>query len=99
MDAHPLVMFRSGPAGRRAVVVGGPEVADVIGSLVGGDVPATDRIARSAELLAVTPAQVQAAVAYYADFTDEIDAELQRRMDLADEHEAAWRRQRAALAR
>ena len=41
MDAHPAVLFRDGPAGRRDVLVGGPDVADVIGGLISGDVPVT----------------------------------------------------------
>ena len=67
MDAHPAVLFRDGPAGRRAVLVGGPEVADVIGGLIGGDVPAAQRRSRAAELLGLSEAMVDAALAYYAD--------------------------------
>ncbi|MCP4961642.1 MAG: CopG family transcriptional regulator [Actinomycetia bacterium] len=92
-EAHPLVVFRSGPAGRRAVLVGGPEVADVVGSVVGGDVAVEQRRARAADLLAISEAQVDAAMAYYAEFTDEIDAVLARRIREADEAEALWRRQ------
>lgn len=99
MSAHPGVTFRSGPAGRRPALIGGPDVAEVIGALVGGDVPAEDRRLRTAELLVITPAQVDAALAYYTDFTDEVEADLQRRSRLAEEHEAAWLRQEALLAR
>lgn len=98
-EAHPLVIFRAGPAGRRPVLVGGPEVADVIGAVVGGDVPVDQRRARVAALLNVSESLVDAAVAYYAEFTDEIDAMLADRAHLADEAEAAWRRQRALLER
>lgn len=98
-DAHPLVVFRAGPTGRRPVLVGGPEVADVIGAVVGGDVPVDQRRARVAALLNCSEALVDAAVAYYADFTDEIDALLAERTRRADEVEAAWRRQRALLER
>lgn len=98
-EAHPLVIFRAGPAGRRPVLVGGPEVADVIGAVVGGDVPVDQRRARVAALLNVSESLVDAAVAYYAEFTDEIDATLADRAQRADEAEAAWRRQRALLER
>ncbi len=98
-EAHPFVIFRDGPSGRRPVLVGGPEVADVIGAVVGGDVPVDQRRARVAELLNVSETLVDAAVAYYADFTDEIDALLADRARQADEAEAAWRRQRALLER
>jgi hypothetical protein len=42
---------------------------------------------------------VDAAVAYYADYTDEIDGLLVERARLADEAEASWRRQRELLER
>ena len=42
---------------------------------------------------------VEAALAYYADHTDEIDAEIAARAQAAEEAETAWRRQRALLAK
>ena len=30
LDRHPGIIFRDGPAGRRAVVIGGPDVWEVI---------------------------------------------------------------------
>jgi hypothetical protein len=99
MEAHPLVVFRDGPSGRRPVLVGGPEVVDVIGAIVDGDVPVDQRRFRAAELLGVKVALVDVALAYYADYTDEIDAQLADRARLADEAEASWRRQRALLER
>ncbi len=97
MDAHPAVVFREGPTGRRAALAGGPEVADVIGAVVGGDVPVGQRRARAADLLAVCAAMIDAALAYYADHTDEIDGELTERARIADEAEAAWARRQALL--
>jgi hypothetical protein len=97
MEAHPMVVFRDGPSGRRPVVVGGPEVADVIGAVVGGDVAAVERRSRAADLLGISEALVDAALAYYADHTDEIDALIAERARMADEAEAAWRRQRQLL--
>lgn len=99
MEAHPLVVFRDGPSGRRPVLVGGPEVADVIGVIVGGDIPVDQRRPRAAALLGMREALVDAALAYYADFTDEIDAELADRARVADEAEVSWRRQQALLER
>jgi hypothetical protein len=96
-ETHPLVVFRPGAAGRRPVLIGGPEVVDVIAALVGGDVDVEQRRSRSASLLNVSEALVDAALAYYAEFTDEIDAALTDRARRADEAEASWRRQRALL--
>lgn len=99
MEAHPMVAFRDGPGGRRPVLVGGPEVSDVIGALVGGDVTVGQRRSRAAELLVITEEKVDAALAYYADYTDEIDGLVADRARLADDAEASWRRQRELLER
>ena len=64
---------------------------------MGGDVPVAQRRARAMELLAVTEAQVDAALAYYAEFTDEIDALMVERAQQADAAEAQWHRQQALL--
>ena len=93
------MIFRPGPGGRRPVLIGGPEVADVVGAVVGGDVPVEDRRRRAAELLGIEEALVDAALAYYAEFTEEIDDLLDARRQAADAAEAAWRRQQALLAR
>ena len=99
MEAHPGVMFREGPTGRRAVLVGGPEVSDVIASMIGGDVPVTDRRARTAELMGLSLPTVDAALAYYAEHTEEVDAEIAARDRAASEAETAWRRQRTLLTK
>ncbi len=97
--AHPSVMFRDGPAGRRPVLVAGPEVVDVVGYLVGSDLPPEERRSRAAEHLGIPNSAVDAALAYYAAYTDDIDGALARRQAEADAEEAAWRRQNALLAR
>ena len=99
MEAHPLVMFRDGPSGRGPILVGGPEVADVIGAIVDGDVPVDQRRSRAAELMDVAEALVDAALGYYADYTDEIDRQLATRAQMAEEIEESWHRQRALLER
>lgn len=99
MHRHPSIVFRGGPAGRRPALAGGPDVADVVGAIVRGDVPSEQRRERASELLALAPAQVDAALAYYAEFTAEVDAELDARVREADEQEALWRRQQDLLKR
>jgi hypothetical protein len=96
---HPLIVFRDGPTGRRAGLVGGPDVWEVIGGLVGGDVPAESRMERAADVFGLTHKQVGAALDYYADFTTEIDAEIAANLAAADEAEAAWRRRQDLLTR
>lgn len=98
MDAHPAICFRDGPAGRRPVLIGGPEVADVVSALTGGDVPAEQRRARVAEMMCLRESLVDAALGYYAEYTAEVDAEITARQEAADKHERLWTRQQALLA-
>lgn len=99
MAEHPLVVFRDGHAGRRAALAGGPDVAEVVGGIVGGDVPVAERRQRAVELLDLTPSQVDAALAYYAEFTDEVDAEVAEQADVAERERELWARQRQLLER
>lgn len=96
---HPLVVFRSGAAGRRAGLVGGPDVWEVIAGVLGGDVPPEKRVQRAVEVFGLRPELVEAALAYYAEFTEEIDAQIAANRAAADEAEELWRRQRDLLAR
>ncbi|MHB1518393.1 MAG: ribbon-helix-helix protein, CopG family [Acidimicrobiales bacterium] len=95
---HPLVSFRDGPAGRRAHVNGGPDVWEVVEGLVGGDVPSANRITRAVEVFGLRRELVHAALAYYAEFTEEIDAQVDANRRAAEEAEVQWRRQQALLA-
>ena len=97
MEDHPAVVFRDGPSGRRPALVCGPEIADVIGAIIGGDVPVEQRRSRAADLMAIDPGMVDAALAYYADYTIEIDTVLAENKRAADEAEAAWVRGQTLL--
>ena len=95
---HPLVAFRDGPGGRRAALVGGPDVWEIVGGVIGGNVPADRRVARAVKVFGWRPEQVEAALAYYADFTEEIQAEIEDNAAAAEEAETLWRRQQDLLA-
>ena len=95
---HPLVSFRDGPAGRRAYVSGGPDIWEVIEGLVGGDVAPDKRVTRAVDVFGLRREQVEAALAYYAEFTEEIDAQVDANRRAAEEAEALWRRQQVLLA-
>ncbi|MYH72388.1 MAG: CopG family transcriptional regulator [Acidimicrobiia bacterium] len=99
MEEHPAICFRDGPAGRRAVLVGGPEVADVVSALVGGDVPVEERRARVAEMMCLRESLVDAALAYYAEHTAEMDAEIAAQEEVTEKYQALWERQQTLLAR
>jgi hypothetical protein len=85
-DEHPLVRFADGPSGRRAALVGsGLDVWEVIAAAgeSGNDLEET------AALLEIPVGLVQAAVAYYGSYPEEIDAQI-------TDNEAEWERGYAA---
>ncbi|MGN6254993.1 MAG: hypothetical protein ACTHO8_08455 [Solirubrobacterales bacterium] len=98
MDEHPGVVFRGGPTGRRAALAGGPDVWEVMAALKGGKARGEEAISATAELLDLTDSQVRIAARYYGAFTDEIDRRIALNTEDADEAEAAWQREQAALA-
>jgi uncharacterized protein (DUF433 family) len=87
-DAHPLIQFLDGPSGRRASIVGrGLDVWEVIATVRDND----GSMQEAAEYLQVPGGLVEAAVAYYGDYRDEIDREI-------DLNQAEYERGQAAAA-
>ncbi len=77
----------------------GPDVDEVIRTLRSVQEEGhEDVVAAVAEMTSLTEAQVRAAVAYYADHRDEVDARIAANDRAAEELEAAWRRQQEVLA-
>jgi hypothetical protein len=98
MDEHPGIVFRGGPTGRRAALAGGPDLWEVLSTLKSGKARGEEAISATADLLSLTDAQVRTAVRYYGAFPEEVDDRIARNAEDADEAEAAWRREQAALA-
>lgn len=95
---HPLITFRDGRSGRRAALVGGPDVWEVVSGIVGGDVPVEERVPRAVGLFNLSMEQVDAALGYYASYTDEIDAAIATNIAEADEAEAHWLKRQRLIA-
>ncbi len=72
----PGVVFRDGPAGRRAGLVGGPDVWEVVRDMQASSGRGEAKIRRIAADAGLTVPQVRLAVDYYAAFPTEIDARL-----------------------
>jgi hypothetical protein len=72
----PGVTFRDGPAGRRAGLVGGPDVWEVVRDVRATPGRGEAKIRRVAADAGLSESQVRLAVDYYAAFPDEVDARL-----------------------
>jgi uncharacterized protein (DUF433 family) len=93
-ERHPGIVFREGPAGRRASIEGRRlDVWQVMETVwaSGGDVD------DAGEYLGLRPDQVRAAVRYYTDYPVEIDEWVQRNREEADRVRAQWEREQASL--
>jgi hypothetical protein len=85
MDEHPLIRFADGPSGRRARLLGGPDVweAIVVAKDNDGD------LAETAAYLEIPLGRVQAAAFYYAAHPREIDEQIEcNRREAHDAHAA-----------
>lgn len=98
MEQHPGIVFRSGPGGRRAGLMGGPDVWEVVGALRGAGGGA-DSLARVGERTGLTAEQIGTALRYYADYTDEVADWIRRVEEEAERAEARWRRGQTLLGR
>ncbi len=102
-ERHPDVTFKAGPAGRRAALLCGPDVWEVIGGLHANRAESPDASAEEMlDLLEQTTSLsrrgLRAALSYYAEFPAEIDARIASNNALAERLEAQWRREQELLA-
>ena len=97
-EDHVGVVFRDGPAGRRAGLAGGPDVWEVIWAIQSCGLAADDAIASTAAASDLPLAAVRTALGYYAEYPDEIDERIARHLQEAEAAEARWRREQNALA-
>lgn len=98
MSAHPGIVFRSGPGGRRAGLVRGPDVWEVVGLLRSLQARGDHAVAEAATWLDLSESEVRAALAYYGEFPDEVEAMIAANDEAAERARAAWERQQRLLA-
>jgi hypothetical protein len=98
-DAHPGVVFRDGPAGRRPALATGPDVWEVARVVRDVEASSEELVERVMELTGLREHQVRAAIGYYRDYRDEVDAWIRRVDELAAEAEVAWRHRRMPRSR
>jgi hypothetical protein len=94
MQRHPGIFFQDGATGRRAVLLGGPDVWEAISGIQpadGEDADANASVEEMAGWLGLSPWIMQAALNYYAEFREEIDERIALNRQAYDEGYAAWR--------
>lgn len=97
-DRHPGVFFREGPAGRRAVVVGGPDVWEIVSAARSAPEKGEALVRALADRLGISESKIRVAIRYYSEYPEEIDEWIAANDAEADRLEAAIARERELLA-
>lgn len=100
---HPLVVFRDGPAGRRARLVGGPDVWEVVRAVRSArvaepDLDADNLVALVTETTGVADHLIRAAIDYWADHPADVEGWITRADAESLAAEERWRREQRLLA-
>jgi len=92
VQQHPGIRFTESASGQRiATLVDGPEVWTVAESWLDHEPPERTAV-NVAEATGLALRQVEAALDYWADFREDIDADLERVHAAQREARAAWER-------
>jgi hypothetical protein len=84
------IVFKSGSSGRRAALAYGPDVWEVVTFLREIDERGPSVLAAAAEVFALDVHRISAAVSYYGEHRDEIDAEVDAADEASARAERAW---------
>lgn len=91
MDEHPGIVFRSGPAGRRPGLIGGPDIWEVVAVH-----RSFDDGQRTADWLDQPASAIETALRYYEAHRAEIDEWIRRNEEAAEAAERVARARQAA---
>lgn len=96
IERHPLIRFRTGPAGWREPMLVGTrlKVRQVMHTLRGED----NDLDAAAAYFSLPRSTVAAALAYYAEYANEVDADEARAHAFERAERARWDRQQAAVS-
>jgi len=96
-DRHPGIVFRDGPAGRRAVVIGGPDVWEVIAAARSAPERGEKLVHALAQRIGVPVEKIRVAVSYYGEYPDEVDQFIAANEQEAEQLERALENERRLL--
>ena len=94
----PGVVYRPGPTGRRAALVDGPDVWEVIRDLQRVPGRGMERVEHLARELGITVSLVTLATDFYCAFPEEIDARIEADERLAEQVRRQAERREALLS-
>jgi hypothetical protein len=94
---HPGIVFRDGPSGRRAALIAGPDVWEVVAPLKHSSMSADAAVAATAEEMSLSVDQVKTALNYYGSYSMEIDDQVSANERAAEEAHTAWQAQQRLL--
>lgn len=97
LDRHPGILFRDGPAGRRAVVIGGPDVWEVIAAARSAPECGENLVHALAERIGVPVDKIRMAISYYGEYPDEVDQFIAANEQEAEHLERALENERRLL--
>ncbi len=85
IEEYPGIIFRSGPTGRRAGIVGGPDVWEIVRDLKGAAREgAPDPIAMVADATGLDRRKLELAASYYAAYPDTVDDRIRMSEEAAE---------------
>jgi len=95
-NAHPVVVFVDGPSGGRARLRGGPDVDRVIRALLATQaaeplLSVDDILGVVGENSGISVGMIRAAVEYWAEFPEEVDARIEAGRKAESEAREQWR--------
>jgi uncharacterized protein (DUF433 family) len=96
LERHPLIRFHQGAADRRQPLVVGTRlyVHQILSTLRGSG----GKVEEAASYLGIAPRLVQAALEYYAEFSEEVEEDAAIAEAVERDEQARWERQQRALA-
>lgn len=94
----PGVVYRPGPTGRRAALVGGPDVWEVIRDLQRAPGRGMERVEHLARELGIAVSLVTLATDFYCAFPEEIDARIEADERVAEQVRRQAERREALLS-
>lgn len=97
LDRHPGIVFRDGPSGRRAVVVGGPDAWEVVAAARSAPERGEELIDALADRIGVPRERIRIAIQYYAEYPEDVDRFIAQVEEEADRLERTLERERNLL--